>query len=201
MKLVHNVGTALEVEWAAVIFLYKSILLSLELPPVHYLFPIISTPLDPDLDPLNVLIRPDYLILFLLVPLFRPRDFISPIYLFFFIWIILEVLEFLLDLLIFFLIIVIISIVIFIIVFIVVLLELLKQLDVFCCWIAIEGLAAIVDYVDLPQGVNEVVVMEGPMGVEDEVHDLGVWAIVPLNGLVDEATTVDKDQTSHLRKL
>ena len=85
------------------------------------------------------------------------------------------------------------SIVIFIIIFIVVLLELLKQLDVLCGWIAIEGLAAIVYDVDLSQGVNEVVVMEGPMGVEDEVHDLGVWAIVPLNGLVDEATTVDKD--------
>lgn len=94
------------------------------------------------------------------------------------------------------------SIVIFIIVFIVViLLELLKQLDVLCGWIAIEGLAAIVDDVDLSQGVNEVVVIEGAMGVEDEVHDLGVCAIVPLNGLVDEATTVDKDQTSHLRKL
>lgn len=93
------------------------------------------------------------------------------------------------------------SIVIFIIIFIVILLELLKQLDVLCGWIAIEGLAAIVDDVDLPQGVNEVVVMEGPMGVEDEVHDFGVCAIVPLNSLVDEATTVDKDQTSHLRKM
>ena len=92
-------------------------------------------------------------------------------------------------------------IVIFIIVFIIVLLELLKQLDILCGWIAIEGLAAIVDNVDLSQGVNEVVVMEGAMGVKDEVHDLGVCAIVPLDSLVNEPTTVDKDKTSHLRKL
>lgn len=52
--------------------------------------------------------------------------------------------------------------------------------------------------VDLPQVVNEVIMMEGAMGVEDEVHDLRVCTIVPLGGLVDEATTVDEDQTSHL---
>lgn len=55
--------------------------------------------------------------------------------------------------------------------------------------------------VDFPQSVNEVVMMEGAMGVEDEVHDLRVCTIVPLGGLVDEATTVDEDQTSHLAQL
>ena len=56
------------------------------------------------------------------------------------------------------------------------------------------------NYVDLTQIVNEVVVVEGSVRVEDEVHDLRVRAVVPLRRLVDEAPAVYEYQTAHLNK-
>jgi hypothetical protein len=56
------------------------------------------------------------------------------------------------------------------------------------------------DYVDLPQVVNEVVMVEGSVWVEDKVHHFFLWFVVPLGRLVDKASTVDEDQASHLKQ-
>lgn len=54
------------------------------------------------------------------------------------------------------------------------------------------------NYVDLPQAVNEIVVVKRAVGVEDKVHHFRVCSIVPLGSLINKTSTINEDQASHL---
>ena len=175
----------------------ECLLLSLELPPVHGLLPFSATSFDTNLNSFNVLIcTHDLIFFFISILLLRLDNLVPSINIFYFIWIVLKVFEFLLDLFIFLIVILAVIILLFLILFVI--LELLQQLDVFCCWVPIERRATIMNDVDLPQVVNEIVMMEGSMRVKDEVHHFWVRFIVPLGRLVNEPSTVNEDQASHL---
>lgn len=74
----------------------------------------------------------------------------------------------------------------------------MKQLNVLSSGEFFKGTATIMDNIDLPKMINEVIVVEGTVRVEYEVLDIRVRLIVPLDGLVDEAPAVNENQASHL---
>ena len=52
-------------------------------------------------------------------------------------------------------------------------------------------------YVDLPQAVYDVAVVEGTVRVKDEHLHTRLRRVVPHAALVDEASTVDKEDAAH----
>ncbi len=156
MKLIHDIGTALVVKVAAVVFVYQSSLLSLELSAVDRLFPVLSGSLDPNLELIYVLLFVGtYNFSFSVLSLFSClalSDLTTPVHLFVFIGtIVLEVFELFFDLLLItinFILILLFTITI-IFFFVILTLKFLQQLNVLCRWETIESRATIVDHIDL----------------------------------------------------
>jgi hypothetical protein len=82
VKLVHNIGTAFVVEVSAVILVHQRSLLSLELSAIDCGLSLSPVPLDPDLEPINVLISPDDLVLTFFIIILCLLDLVSTINIF-----------------------------------------------------------------------------------------------------------------------
>ena len=187
-------STALVVEGAAVVPLEQRPLLPLQGSSVNLALLVLSLPLDPDLHLIDILIGTnDLSAVFIFINLFVNSLAIDLLFLIG--AVVLQILKFLLDFLLILIAITFLAILILLIVLLVS--QLLQYLHVLSRGVLVEGLAAIMHYVDLPQAVYDVAVVERSVRVKDEHLHTRLRRVVPHAALVDEASTVDKEDAAH----
>jgi len=187
-------GTALEVEGATVVPLKQRPLQPLQGSPIYLALLVLSLPLDPNLHLIDVLIGTDNLsAVFIVISLFV--DSLTIDLLFLVGAIVLQILKFLLNFLLILVTITFLAILILLLVLLIC--QLLQYLHVLSRGVLIERLAPIMYYVDLPQAVDYVAVVERPVRVKYEHLHTRLRRVVPHAALVDEASTVDKEDAAH----
>ena len=77
--------------------------------------------------------------------------------------------------------------------------ELLQKLNVLKRGVLVERVAAVMHYEDLSLQVDDVVVVEGPVRIEDEGLHLSRALVVPQLTLVDGPATVEEHEAAHVR--